>query len=50
MTVTVKLKVPVFPSASVAVQVTVVTPIGNKELLSDEQLIVPVDWAEPCQK
>jgi hypothetical protein len=37
-TVTVKLRVPTFPAASVPVQVTVVTPIGNKKLLGDEQV------------
>ena len=31
LTVTVKLQVAVFPEASVAVQVTVVVPLGNSE-------------------
>ena len=42
MTVTVNVPVPTFPAESVAVQVTVVVPIGNKELLAGEQPDQPV--------
>ena len=46
-TVTVNVPVLTFPAASVAVQVTVVVPTVNKELLAGEQLTAPLAGGPP---
>ena len=46
LTVTVKLTVPTFPAASLAVHVTVVVPIGNKKPEDGEQVGAEVPTRE----